>query len=133
MGGGGTLRAGTKTIEWLFHHCFLHKLEFATVGLAGTKTTSKLNPHMESNPDHIGGRQVLTPWHHPCSLKNIGKDPMKNRKGPNSPFCTRSLVQCTPHAIYRTMENKTCKSLGVYKLTNVHIDHYCCCKGMKFE
>ena len=63
---------------------FLVELEFRSAGFWGEgktsqsreRTSNKLGPHnyglsSESNPGHIGGRQVLSPLHQPCSYWSI--------------------------------------------------------------
>ena len=59
------------------NHCWF--LRLGKTGVPGEKplgarhrANNKLNPHMVSlpgfEPGHIGGRQVLPPLRHPCSL-----------------------------------------------------------------
>jgi len=39
-----------------------------------TNSTHIRHPAQESNPGHIGGRRVLSPLRHPCSLKELSFD-----------------------------------------------------------
>ena len=75
---------------------FLIELEFENAGFwgegktwipgekpLGTKkrTNNKLNPHMASTPGHIGGRQALSPLHHPLPPQTLNFNTVESSAG----------------------------------------------------
>ena len=48
------------------------KLEFKGKNQSEQRTNT-FNPHMKPRLGHIGGRQVLSPPHHPCSLRQTSQ------------------------------------------------------------